>query len=970
MTTIHLYCGVLAVLLSLPASSRAGGANVGDDRLRITVDPDGGTLRETHYAVAGEAVPGLSAVPFELRINGTDHVPRSPRPREAGPGELAFEGTADRFGWTVRYFRSGPGRVTREVVLTALADLDVEEVTAWASAESTPPIVPRTSLQDIAAIYRATADGLFVSLDFPYSQIVTGNGSTRISYPPHEHVSKGQRYELHTMTFGATHLTGRMRGGHDEGEIAAIDAYVQERFTPRFERPMILSCSIVNRYTQPRGGVVWASMKDHPTLCGNTDLLERELALMPRLGVEHYQVFPGVFDWGPDDPPAAQVDHLMDVARSHGVRMGDYSGTSGLFCPHYNEYGNHLEKPDWRIVGADGKPQGVFCFGCTAFVDHYINTVVPTAKRFGFEMHCMDFLDIQPCSAPGHDHPAGRDSLYAQTRGLVRLLEAINGVSPQMMTWSNSGNWAELLPKIAWANPNLYLTDPFIATPWQGLNMTRLLDDARREQMVSLHNSRFIPYRFLTNCQYFFSQNSIVPDIRNYEYGALSTLAVTPNLCLAEIRPWLDRLSEADRERVIAFYAKWTAFVREHYDLWKTTSQAGEDPGPGAVEVYAHAKGDRGFVFLVNPQYWSRTVDVPLNQRLGLGGTGRCEIAELYPQPRLRSQETLGATVCMRVPAQQVIVLEVRPAPASIDAPRVYGVAGAVHEDATGYLLKTTGSQGRHERCEILIPPGGAAISGAEVRADVPRIVKRLWSPTPLEFQSGPDGGCTLDITFRGVAAPDELREWTVRPGGLDEGTAGGWFKGFDGQTVEFPLFASEPRIAPPITRAALQAAGFGPLAGFCGGYIDNAFAEPQETWVMLRTGGKAESPTTRPAGNDAVKTEEAGRDADRLSSPKSRPPNPLAATAGNEWWLQTRFTLPFMYTIGAEPFFDEHTMLVLPMVDPHGVKRISAWINGESLDVRLYRYPRNRGLGCYYADLVGSGAVGGANTLVVQLTY
>ena len=66
--------------------------------------------------------------------------------------------------------------------------------------------------------------------------------------------------------------------------------------------------------------------------------------------------------------------------------------------------------------------------------------------------------------------------------------------------------------------------------------MTRLLDDARREQMVSLHYTHFMPFRNYTNCQYFFSQNSIVPDIRNYQYGALSTVAVTPMWLLAPVK--------------------------------------------------------------------------------------------------------------------------------------------------------------------------------------------------------------------------------------------------------------------------------------------------------------------------------------------------------------------------------------------------------------------------------------------------
>ena len=47
-----------------------------------------------------------------------------------------------------------------------------------------------------------------------------------------------------------------------------------------------------------------------------------------------------------------------------------------------------------------------------------------------------------------------------------------------------------------------------------------------------------------------------------------------------------------------------------------------------------------------------------------------------------------------------------------------------------------------------------------------------------------------------------------------------------------------------------------------------------------------------------------------------------------------------------------------------------SAWINGAPLYVRLYRHPRNRSLGCYYADLVGSAARGGESLLVLQLAY
>lgn len=969
---------VLAAFVTVSAFAAAQPAQLGDDQLRIAIEASPGELKETQFIVAGKPLEGIASLAWSARIDGKQFVPTHAKPAEIDTeGHLCFRGDADGFTWTVRYSPTGSGRVTKFLSISPQRDLRIEEVTLWQSDETITPKIARTGIQDVAAIYRADPDagkdsrGLFVSLDFPYSRIDSANSTTTVSFPPHCTVRKGDTYHAHSLTIGATTRTGVERYGHDTGEVDAIDAYIQERFKPRFDRPMILSCSIVNRYTQVRGDVVFYTMHDLPTLRDNTDLLERELALMPQLGVEYYQVFPGVFDWGPNDPSAEQVDRLMNVARKHGVRMGDYSGTSTVFCAHYNEYRNHLNRPEWLIRDADNKP-GSFCFGCPEFVDYYIQTVVPNAKRLGFEMHCLDFLSMSPCHATNHGHPVGRDSLYHATQGLVRLLQAIDTVSPEMMTWSNSGNWADLLPKIAWYNPNLYLTDPFISTPWQGLNMTRLLDDARREQMVSLHYSTFIPYRFLSNCQYFFSQNSISPDIRNYEYGALSTLAVTPNLCLGEIRPWLDRLPDADLKRVLSFYKHWTGFLRDNFDLWKKTCHAGENPGMGAVEIYSHAAGNRGFIFLVNPQYWSRSVEVPLNATLGFTGDCRCEIAELYPTPRLRLTSAgpfvqIGAQFTIQVPPQQVVVLEVRPAPESIDVPRVYGVAGTLEAQPDGYLLKTTGMQGSHERAAILLPKSSQSINTAQVRAEMPKIPKRLWSPTPVQLWSAADAPASsdhgaaalLDFTYRRESVPDELRDWTVRPGTLDEGLAGNWFTNLgSSELLRFPLFldVQDKSIHLPMTDAQADQLGLGYLGNFCGAYIENAFGEMQETWIDLKTSGNDKPAATQPVSLDPPIP--------------SRELSPQAKDLTPHWWVQTRFTLPFMYMIGAEPAFDEHTLLVLPLVRHHTVKRISAWINGQPLDVRAYRYPRNRGLACYYVDLVGTAAVGGENTLVVHLQY
>ncbi|MCE5198115.1 hypothetical protein LLG39_03990, partial [bacterium] len=755
---------------------------------------------------------------------------------------------------------------------------------------------------------------------------------------------------------GVTRLTGHSSYDYDDGEVDAMDSYIQNRFKPRFERPMFISTCINNRYTQLGGGAVFYTMKDHPTLSFNPDLLKREMTLLPKLGMEYYQVWTGPFDSVPDDPDPAYVKSVVAFGNKIGLRLGDYSGCNSVFCGHYNEYCKTLaDYPEWHLTNSDA------CFGNPRFVDFYASQVVANCKKYGFQIHCLDFLNIQPCDNPNHGHPIGRESIYAQISGLVRILKGLNSVSPDMMTWSNSGNWSQFLPKIAWWNENLYLTDPCISNPWQGLNMTRLLDDARREQMVSLHYSTFVPYRCLSNCQYFFCQNSIVPDIRNFEYGALSTIAVTPNLTLGEVRPWYDSLSAADQERVQSFYKHWTDFLKTNFQLWKKTYCVGERPGVGAVEIYGHASGSSGFVFIVNPNYWGRTVEVPLGARLGFSGRGNVEVKELYPTQQLRLTAqgpfvSLGTTVPFYIEPQQVLVLQISPAPANITKPRLYGLPGSVDVQGDGYVLKTTGMQGVSRRCTILLPRGSKSVLSEKTRPDVPKQPKRLWSATPVSIVETSPESLTLDITFRRDPAPGELRNWKARSCDLATGLSGGFSNGVaDAAEMHFPLFVDvdDAGVKLPMWDSNADSTDLGPLANFCGAYIDNAFQEEQETWIDLETTG---APLSKPSELISNK-----------SLPGIAPLSSEAKSRNGNWWLQTSFYLPFMYWAGgSEPRIEDHTILVLPFIRKDRVATIKAWINGVPLDVRDYRYPRNRGLGCFYVDLVGTAAHGGENTVVV----
>ncbi len=960
-----LGAGFVALGSSLTLLENGSKVVVGDNRLQLllALGPEG--LIEKVLQIEGKPAGELIGAPWVAKT--PDRILVGSRARvelaEREPGEpskrAVVRGQQENLRWTIEYKLIGPGLITKTVTLVPQKPLFLETFSPWSARGPSRPTIARTRFQDNAVIYTSTSSGFFASLDFPYSEIDSGDEVVSVSYPPHILLSPGVDYPCHSVTVGSFGLTGRGRYGNDEGLVAAFDAYVQGRHPLRFHRPQILSASINNRYTQVRGDIIFYTMKDHPSLSFNTELMKRELELMPKLGVEYYQLFPGPFDWVEGDPAPERVDEIVSYGRKHGVRVGDYSGANVLFCAHYNDHRNSLQRPEWEMVSDQGPMPGRFCFGHPEFVKYYRDKVVSVGKRFGFELHCLDFLAIGPCHAVNHGHPPGKPSIYHQVRGLVELMEGLNSVSPEMVAWSNSGNWEEFLPKIAWYNPNLYLTDPYIAKPWQGLNMTRLLDDVRREQMVSLHNSHFIPYRFLTNCQYFFSLNSVVPDVRHYKYGALSTLALTPNLCLAEIRPLIDSLRGDDKEEMIGFYRKWTEFLKQNFSLWTKTYQAGDDPGTGGVEIYSHAEGSRGYIFVVNPNYWSRTIEIPLDATLGFAGEGEIEIQELFPEERLRLTRSgpfvkLGAKLNFVAPAQEVVVLEIRPRPAKVEAPRIYGLKATIETSPGGYLVRTQGPQGQRSRFAVVGPPGSLGIGQVSVRPDVPKQPKRQWSPTPTKLTASSPEMALVDLTFRREATPSELHTWTVVPDSLERGTEKRFQEEVPGSIVDFPLFLDVADINPPHSAEDLEKHGLGPLANFCGGYIENALSESQETWIDLKR-GPATVPASFPQEN---------------SMPPGRRLHPLGQSREKSWWVQTSLHLPFMYTMGAEPVPADHTILALPFVDPGRVGRVLGWANGDELEVRRYKYPRNRRLSCFYADLVGAGVRGGSNRLTLYIEF
>ena len=636
--------------------------------------------------------------------------------REAGGARIEAAGEAVRFvGEMFRLEADGPcvphltmvGRplVTLSMKVEVHAPRKLRRVVYFAGRweEGCERVVLSTRLMDNALFLRKNGMSFFLSLDFPFSRI----DEEGISYPPHDELRPGVPYACHSLSIGACRLTGEKVGLLDRAEIEALSAYVEGRFPRGFERPMVLAGCITNRMTDCRDGRIFYSMDDNPTLHLSPKLLREDLKVCAEVGVEYYQYFEGVFDWPDPKKNAEDLGKLRREASRVGVRVGDYAVLQGLHCPHYNYDGRKVGRPDWLIVRKDGST-GKECFGCAEYVASFRDRLLDHNRRHRLQLACFDLLKIEPCHAANHGHEPG--DLYQQVRALVGICRDLSALDPKFLVWSNSGNWIDLMPKFVWWNPNVYLTDPHARRYQSHLNALQYLGDARREQMVSVHESHGVPYRAFCNCEYYAQRRSRLHDLKVFEYSFLQGLAVTPNLCLGEFRTYLNRIPGSDAARCKAFMRKWLGFVRRHFALWKRTIRVGDAPGSGATEIYAHARGDRGFICLVNQNPFSRVARFRLDGSIGLDQGRAFSLREVYPRKCLLVETGLpfakwGETVALQVPPRSVRFIEIAPARKQ-DGPRVLGLSGRVRRTRTGYRAELRAPQGEKVIVGLILPTG------------------------------------------------------------------------------------------------------------------------------------------------------------------------------------------------------------------------------------------------------------------------
>ena len=785
--------------------------------------------------------------------------------------------------------------ITLNFAFTAKEDLFLREV-RWLDGafddEGVSVKKHSTNLNDNFLFLRKNKVSFLFSLDFPSSRI----DGTTISYLPYCTVKKGGVYRPHSLTVTACTLSGNWMGEWDANEVEAASAYIEHRFPIRFDRPMNLTTCITNRLTYTQEGMVYYSMQDNPTLALDIDTLYEEVDLCDELLIEYYQVFEGVYDWPADDGEISRrLKDLVAYAKSKGIKVGDYVHPGEMYCPHYNYERRYADVPQWRIKLQSGE-EGQFCLGCDEYREQLIQTLAAHNEKHGEKLICLDMIDMEPCFNEKHNHALG--DVYKQVLGLVELMERLSALSKDYMIWTNSGNWIEFMPKLVWYNPNIYLTDPHPREYVPTLNSLKYLGDCRREQMVTVHEKYMVPYRFYTNCEYYFSPRSRISDVRTYEYSLLQSLAVTPNVCFGELRVFLNRLPHKAVPQFKAFVKKWLSFIRDNYACWKNTLRCGDAPGVDAAEIYSHMDGDSGYLCLVNQNIYPVYQEIRLDASIGLTGGERFELSEVYPEEYLLNECGIpyvlyGETLKFTLKPESVRYLRIQPY-RQRDGIVVYGAPADISHTDTGYRLSMKGQQGTTRSIAIAC--------GEEIEA-----LHAMQRPTVAMYTFDAAARITdrfgqlirADITFPRRPAVTGLYSWTRE----------------NGEELSLPLDDF----------------------GFQGGLVSGSFSEELEVYVDVVT--CPDKPVTASGKSHCIASELPVR---------KKLPHQKKET------LTARFFVPFIEStgFGMRPGYDDDCLVQLAFQDVSKIERIACTLNGRSVPVKKYHNMMNKDWYTYYVEL------------------
>jgi hypothetical protein len=558
--------------------------------------------------------------------------------------------------------------------------------------------------------------------------------------------------------------------GMDDAEIAAFTAMVRAFLLYKPEKPLNLMVGwCANDYqidiALPEGRTEYTRIIDRAAELGaeyllfaptnsalsrreeSTDDWSWEHTLWLGLG---QKIRKGEWDPRKDDVPAS-VRELRDHAASKGVKLVAYVYPVVPFS----------QNPEWLVSPPKDPNRRYGSLGVRALQDWLIDRLVAFRQKAGIGGYAFDhtFLTYEGTSR------------YAQWAGWRRVMEELRRRLPDIaidgrQAYHLYGPWSWLAG--SYPHPTFSDEQPESFVPFPDLHFDR----------VSANRQRYTAYRYRV---YDFAPNEIVPgfathqtsrsddtgrmperqtddrgrvllpirerdwDHLGWRYSLLSSIATAGWNNVLNMIPARDieeyrHFSDADRR----WFRGWIDWTTANRDVLRRTRQILGAPAIGKIDGTSAIVGNRGFIFLFNPNGRRLDADLPLDASIGVAdslGGASFVLKELHPvEGRLHGVVASGGRVTLPMDGGSAAVFELQPAPQPIREPLLAGVAGSAALAGTELrLTDVRGEVGTSVDARVYLPPGSRVTSTTVNGQPLPSTrVEESVAFVPLRFEGVP----------------------------------------------------------------------------------------------------------------------------------------------------------------------------------------------------------------------------------------
>jgi hypothetical protein len=311
------------------------------------------------------------------------------------------------------------------------------------------------------------------------------------------------------------------------------------------------------------------------------------------------------------------------------------------------------------------------CFANRPFFEWLYETHVEALDAGKFSMWMVDgdffggggLVERVKCASPNHDHLPG-DSNYVCERNLVELSRRLRKKYPDLYMLferpaMDLGVWMMRYVDVSFPENEYGKPISLPGVGSQPVNVT-LGDQIRTWSRIRVQ-MQFLPHYLDQPLAFPFPKaedpkRGIAWESEGVDYTMLSVLACSPNS--EYYLPSKSGIPAHDKQTI----KKWLDWGQQNIRYLMVRKDLPDWPGAGKVDGFAHVIKDRGFIFLFNPNLKMLEGSFHLDQSVGLTEGQTYTVSSVHPAKVVKNAVTHGEQVTWEVPAQGVVLLEVKPA--------------------------------------------------------------------------------------------------------------------------------------------------------------------------------------------------------------------------------------------------------------------------------------------------------------------